>query len=483
VRLLDPNIVRALLDWFAQAARDLPWRRTRDPYAIWISEIMLQQTQVKTVIPYWERWMRELPDVHALAQAGAARVLKLWEGLGYYRRARYMQQAAQVIVSRHGGEFPLSYDDVLALPGIGRYTAGAICSIAFNQPVPILDGNVVRVLTRVFGIQENPQDTKTKAKLWKLAEDLVKAAHQLQRDTERGSDNSNLSRSRRKEAQTYLENVLARRSQSLPRAGKDGFHSVPKLLKQERDGVESVLTSAFPGEVQHPSAVVSRARAASTLSEAPPRPGFCSALNQSLMELGAIICTPRLARCEACPLGAMCVARRKGLQELLPRLGRRMETSRRRVVALVVRRRGRFLVRRRPEGVVNAGLWEFPNWEVQGLVEAAAMPELARRRLGLKVKLVQPLCVIKHSITRYRITVDVYQGFFAPSPKSVNNRPGNRPTRTAGDGSAKKGQGAEEEHWFTAAQLERLPFAAAHRRILEACCKTHSEPLISTHKR
>ncbi|MCX6904829.1 MAG: A/G-specific adenine glycosylase [Verrucomicrobia bacterium] len=439
--MLNTNIVRALLDWFARHARDLPWRRTRDPYAIWISEVMLQQTQVKTVIPYWERWMRELPDVHSLAQAGSARILKLWEGLGYYRRARHLQQAAQVIVSRHGGVFPQSFDDVLALPGIGRYTAGAICSIAFNQPVPILDGNVVRVLTRLFGLQENTEDNKTKTKLWKLAEELVKTAYQLQRDPESVSEKSNLSRSRRKEAQTCLENVPAQRSQSL-------------------------LTSA-PTRLQTGSAATLQRGPSPAFSGPSSLGGLCSALNQSLMELGATICTPRLARCEACPLGARCVARRKGLQELLPRLERKMETSQRRFVALVVRRRGRFLVRHRPEGVVNAGLWEFPNWEVQGLTEAAAMPELARRRLGLEVTSMQALCVIKHSITRYRITVDVYQGLFAPSPKSVISRSGNRPTRTAGAGRTKKGQGAEEEHWFTATQLERLPFTAAHRRILK----------------
>lgn len=134
-----------ILDWFSRNARDLPWRRTRDPYAIWISEVMLQQTQVTTVIPYWERWMRELPDIAALAQAKLQDVLKLWEGLGYYSRARNLRNAARTILKQHGGRFPDTIEDVLALPGIGRYTAGAICSIAFNQPTPALDGNVIRV--------------------------------------------------------------------------------------------------------------------------------------------------------------------------------------------------------------------------------------------------------------------------------------------------------------------------------------------------
>ena len=166
-------IVSKLLDWFSQNARDLPWRRTRDPYAIWVSEIMLQQTQVKTVMPYWERWMRELSTVQAAANASPDKIHKLWEGLGYYSRVRNLQKAARQIMEKHGGKFPDNFDAVVALPGIGRYTAGAICSIAFNQPTPILDGNVIRVLTRVFGVGENPREKKTNTRLWQLAEELV----------------------------------------------------------------------------------------------------------------------------------------------------------------------------------------------------------------------------------------------------------------------------------------------------------------------
>src|SRR5882757_11227155 len=126
------RIVPLLLNWFSANARDLPWRRTRDPYAIWVSEIMLQQTQVKTVISFWERWMGELPTIEAAAKAPSAKIHKLWEGLGYYTRVRNLQKAAQQIVAQHDGKFPEKFDDVLALSGIGRYTAGAICSIAFN---------------------------------------------------------------------------------------------------------------------------------------------------------------------------------------------------------------------------------------------------------------------------------------------------------------------------------------------------------------
>src|SRR5207249_2981847 len=141
---------------------------TTDPYAIWVSEIMLQQTQVKTVLGYWDRWMRELPTLSTLASAAPDKIHKLWEGLGYYHRARNMQRAAQSIVKELGGEFPSEFAELLALPGIGRYTAGALCSIAFNQPTAALDGNGIRVLTRLFGIQEDIGQKRVIERLWSL---------------------------------------------------------------------------------------------------------------------------------------------------------------------------------------------------------------------------------------------------------------------------------------------------------------------------
>ena len=173
---LPAALAEPLLGWFRAESRDLPWRRTLDPYGIWVSEIMLQQTQVKTVVPYWERWMRTLPDVAALAAAPDAVILKLWEGLGYYSRARNLKKAAGEILLRHAGRFPENLESVLALPGIGPYTAGAITSIAFNQPSPILDGNVSRVLSRLHRIGGDPKTTAVNRQLWALAHGLVKAA-------------------------------------------------------------------------------------------------------------------------------------------------------------------------------------------------------------------------------------------------------------------------------------------------------------------
>jgi len=176
------RLAEMLLAWYRSHARPLPWRNTTDPYAIWVSEIMLQQTQVKTVLPYWQRWMQALPNLEALASAHPDRLHKLWEGLGYYRRVRLMQQAAQIILRDHAGHFPTDHSAVLALPGIGRYTAGAICSIAFNQPTPILDGNVIRVLTRVFGLGGDPRQKELQNQLWDLAGHFVAAAARLPKE-------------------------------------------------------------------------------------------------------------------------------------------------------------------------------------------------------------------------------------------------------------------------------------------------------------
>jgi len=366
------HLVKALLDWFAREARDLPWRHTLEPYAIWVSEIMLQQTQVKTVIPYWDRWMRELPDIASLARAPQEKIHKLWEGLGYYTRVRNLQKAAEHLVRENGGEFPEAFDDVLALSGIGRYTAGAITSIAFNQPSPILDGNVIRVLTRLFGIEENPKDKATNAKLWKMAEELVLAA------------------------------------QPVPLSPRPS-HLSPFSLS-----------------------------------------GPCSALNQSLMELGALICTPKQPRCDDCPLKKSCVARATNRVDALPNLGKRAAATDRRFVAFLAQRDNQWLVQQRPAGVVNAHLWEFPNVEVDAETKDLAAP--AAKLLGARPAQLNPLVMIKHSITRYRISLEAYL---------VTATKGVRATTTS--------------RWLTVEELDALAFSSAHRKILTALRRKTSD--------
>jgi A/G-specific adenine glycosylase len=165
------NIQTRLLQWFEKNGRDLPWRKTKDPYAIWVSEIMLQQTQVPTVIPYYQNFLKSFPTVRHLARADLSKVLKIWEGLGYYSRARNLHRASKILLDKFRGKIPDTLDDLLTLPGIGRYTVGAILSIAFNKEAPILDGNVKRVLSRLFAVSEDPK--KAEDLLWKISESLL----------------------------------------------------------------------------------------------------------------------------------------------------------------------------------------------------------------------------------------------------------------------------------------------------------------------
>jgi len=163
----------SLLDWYEQAKRDLPWRRTQDEYAIWVSEAMLQQTQVNTVLGYYERWMRRFPTLEALAVADEADVLAAWQGLGYYSRARRLQQGARVVVEQCRGRLPRGAAALRTLPGIGPYTAGAIASIAQGERAALVDGNVIRVLCRLQALGGDPAAAPLKARLWQLAEQLV----------------------------------------------------------------------------------------------------------------------------------------------------------------------------------------------------------------------------------------------------------------------------------------------------------------------
>ncbi|GAA5482013.1 endonuclease III [Haloferula sargassicola] len=177
--LEDPvGFRQALVAWFQKNGRDYPWRRTRDPYAVLVSEVMLQQTQIATVLGrgFYARFMERFPDVETLAAAGDDELLKAWEGLGYYRRARFLREAARAVVGRHGGRFPEDPEEIRALPGVGRYTAGAVLSFAFDQPAAIVDGNVARVLSRLMDFHE-PIDGPGLKSVWAWAGELVDPRH------------------------------------------------------------------------------------------------------------------------------------------------------------------------------------------------------------------------------------------------------------------------------------------------------------------
>ena len=170
----DPaEVAHRLLAWYGRAGRDLPWRRTRDPYRIWLSEVMLQQTGVETVIPYYERFLEAFPTVRALDAASVEEVVERWAGLGYYSRARNLHAAARRVVNSDGGCFPDTLEGLMELPGVGRSTAGAILSIAFNRPAPILDGNVRRVLCRLYALQDDPRSASGEKLLWSWASKLT----------------------------------------------------------------------------------------------------------------------------------------------------------------------------------------------------------------------------------------------------------------------------------------------------------------------
>ncbi|MBI4376222.1 MAG: A/G-specific adenine glycosylase [Elusimicrobia bacterium] len=170
---MRPSARKRLLDWYRRSRRELPWRKSVSPYRTWVSEIMLQQTTVATVLPYYERFLERFPDIASLAQAPQEDVLRLWAGLGYYSRARNLQEAARRVLEEHGGKLPDDYEGLIALPGIGRYTAGAILSIAFGKPYPVLDGNVARVLSRFYGLRGNVKAEPLLGGLWDRARALL----------------------------------------------------------------------------------------------------------------------------------------------------------------------------------------------------------------------------------------------------------------------------------------------------------------------
>ena len=303
------DIQQRLLAWAEGALRDLPWRQVRDPYRVWVSEIMLQQTRVETVIPYYLRWMRQFPTIAALARADLGDVLKAWEGLGYYARGRNLHRAARIVVDDYDGRLPDDRAALLALPGIGPYTVGAILSLAFERDAAVLDGNVRRVLSRLFAIDDDPGEAATRERLWALAEEMVPTG----------------------------------------RAGR---------------------------------------------------------FNEALMDLGAMVCTPRAPHCGNCPLNPVCEALALGDPEAYPPRRRRAPTPHYDVAAGVIWREDRLLIAQRPLDGLLGGLWEFPGGKREpGESLPACLQRELREELDIEVDVGDKITVVRHAFTHFRITV------------------------------------------------------------------------------
>ncbi len=308
-------IRRCLLAWYDRAKRDLPWRRRPgDGYAQLLAEFMLQQTQVSVVRGYYERFLDRFPTLADLAAAEQGDVLALWSGLGYYSRARNLHAAARAIVERHSGVVPRDVESLLALPGIGRYTAGAIASIAYDVPAPVLDGNVARVLCRILALAGDPKTPATRDQLWTVAESLV-----------------------------------------------------------------------------------------------PPR--RCGDFNQSLMELGATVCTPQSPQCLICPLRSSCLASTRGLADQIPPPSRRPRVLEAETVVVAIRSGDRLLFMQRPQTGLWAGLWELPSEDVRAGEECRAALRRLRRRLTGDAR-IQPQRIgsVTRLLTHRRIAFHVYAG-------------------------------------------------------------------------
>ncbi len=310
---------KKILSWYEQNKRDLPWRHTRDPYKIWLSEIMLQQTRIAQALPYYQKFIETFPDIISLARAKEDRVLRLWQGLGYYSRARNLHACAKKVKTEFDGKFPQTFEELKKLPGIGTYTAAAIASIAFREPVAVVDGNVYRVLARVFGIDLDIASSGGKAYFFKKANELI-----------------NIER--------------------------------PDLF------------------------------------------------NQAVMEFGALHCTPQNPKCESCIFIRSCVACQKELQTMLPVKEGKQKIRKRYFTYIVIEHRGRLLMRKRRDGDIWNGLYDFFLIESPRLQNPEKLllkiPELKTFASAKASKVYRHVLSHQHLMTRFvRIQISLNQSF------------------------------------------------------------------------
>ena len=334
---LQDWISKQLINWFQINKRDLPWRKKRSPYSVWISEIMLQQTQVVTVIPYYLKWMKSLPSIKSVSKANEDFLLKLWEGLGYYSRVRHIHKAAKAMVLNYQGQFPKDYKEIIDLPGIGKYTAGAISSIAFGKKIALVDGNVERVLARFFALEQSIEQLRSQKIIWNLAEKL------------------------------------------LPENNIDDF-------------------------------------------------------NESLMELGATLCTPTKGFCTECPLGQKCLAFKKNKVNEIPFRQKKIKTIKKTAVSFVLyqnnvdplKKETKYLLFRRRKDEVMGGLFEFPTLDQDEFKKInklffkkkEILEDLFKKKYGFSIKIKDSFFSLKHLYTKYRVDLEVFFAFFKANEKN-----------------------------------------------------------------
>lgn len=344
--------VTELLVWYSRRARLLPWRGTRDLYAIWVSEVMLQQTQVNTVIPYYRRFMERFPGVRELAAASEQEVLKLWEGLGYYSRCRNLWRAAVRIVEQYNGEMPESYDEFRVLPGAGPYIAAAVLSIGRDERLPAVDGNVARVFARFHA----------------LGDDIGKNA--------------------------FRGRVIRELREVMPERGAGDF-------------------------------------------------------TQALMELGALICTPRRPACDSCPLKGHCAAFAAGAAERYPVRAAAKAIPAYRVSVAILVEGDRFFIQQRPSRGHLGGLWEFPGGKAEpGESPSETAIRECREELGCGVEIITPLPPVRHVYSHFKIELFPF-------------------VCRVSDGEAKPGAGVPFR-WIGLGEIEALPFPGANHKIFPA---------------
>jgi len=346
-------LARTVIAWYRKEGRALPWRMTRNPYRIWVSEVMLQQTRVASVIPYYRRFLHAFPTMRRLAEADLQEVLKLWEGMGYYARARNLHRSAEIIMSRYGGSVPDNTKDLLSLPGIGRSTAGAILSLAYDKQAPVLDANIQRLLSRLGAVESDLGKSYGKHFLWDLMESLL------------------------------------------------------------------------PGKKTR-------------------------VFNQALMDMGALVCTPKTPHCRVCPLSSLCRAFKMGIQEQIPPS---KKTPPRpvleRAVAVIWGKKG-LLIHHRPSNGLLGSLWEFPGIYLnqEGSV-FHLLSHMMERECGLLIQLRGEIFSFFHEYTHFKERIRVFSG------------------------DCLQGRLLSQDfRWVQPEEIERFPLPASHRRIAQTVIRT-----------